>query len=71
MEINKKQFEKNKKWLQVEDITPKLGNRYTIYIKFIRWAKNITIQQIFKEPQKRNIIYVQGKILCPDSTGIK
>ena len=34
----------------------KFGNWHTIYMKFSRWAKNGTIQRIFEELQKKNIV---------------
>lgn len=49
----------------------KFGNWHTIYMRFNRWAKNGTIQRIFRELQTQNVIDVQGEILCLDSTGIK
>lgn len=49
----------------------KFGNWHTIYMRFSRWAKNGTIQRIFEELQKQNIIKVQSKVLCLDSTSIK
>lgn len=47
------------------------GNWHTIYVNFNRWSKNGTIQRIFEELQKENIIDIQGGILCIDSTSIK
>ena len=49
----------------------KYGNWHTIYVKFNRWSKNGTIQRIFDELQKQNIINIQGHILCLDSTSVK
>ena len=49
----------------------KFGNWHTIYMRFNRWAKNGTIQRIFEELQKQNIIKSQSEILCLDSTSIK
>ena len=49
----------------------KFGNWHTIYMKFNRWSKNGTIQRIFDELQKQNIIDIQGDVLCLDSTSIK
>ena len=49
----------------------KYGNWHTIYVKFNRWSKNGTIQRIFDELQKQNIINIQSDILCLDSTSVK
>ena len=49
----------------------KFGNWHTIYMKFNRWSKNGTIQRIFDELQKQNIIDIQSDVLCLDSTSIK
>ena len=49
----------------------KFGNWHTIYMRFSRWSKNGTIQRIFEELQKQNIINIQSNILCIDSTSIK
>jgi len=49
----------------------KYGNWHTIYVKFNRWSKNGTIQWIFDELQKQNIINIQSDILCLDSTSVK
>ena len=49
----------------------KFGNWHTIYVRFNRWSKNGTIQRIFEELQKQNIIDVQSEVLCLDSTSIK
>ncbi len=49
----------------------KFGNWHTIYMRFNRWAKKGTIQRIFEELQRQNIIKNQGEILCLDSTSIK
>lgn len=49
----------------------KYGNWHTIYVKFSRWSKNGTIQQIFEELQKQNIINIQSNFMCLDSTSIK
>ena len=46
------------------------GNWHTIYMRFSRWTKNGTIQRIFDELQKQNIIDVQSEVLCLDSTSI-
>ena len=40
-------------------------------MKFNRWSKNGTIQRIFDEIQKQNVIDIQGDILCLDSTSVK
>jgi len=55
----------------MEGITKKYGNWHTIYVKFNRWSKNGTIQRIFDELQKQNIINIQSDILCLDSTSVK
>ena len=34
----------------------KFGNWHTIYVRFNRWSKNGTIQRIFEELQKQNIV---------------
>ena len=49
----------------------KFGNWHTVYMRFSRWAKNGTIQRIFEELQKQNVIETQGEILSLDSTSIK
>ena len=55
----------------MDDITKKFGNWHTIYIRFSRWSKNGTIQGIFEEIKKQNIINTQSNVLCIDSTSIK
>ena len=52
-------------------LPPNFGKWHTIYMKFNRWSKNGTIQRIFEELQSQNIIDVQSKILCLDSTSVK
>lgn len=47
------------------------GNWHTIYIRFNRWSKNGTIDKIFEELQKQNIIEIRTQIVCIDSTSIK
>ena len=42
-----------------------------MYIRFSRWSKNETIQRIFEELKKQNIINTQSNVLCIDSTSIK
>ena len=54
-----------------EHYQKKYGNWHTIYVKFNRWSKNGTIQRIFDELQKQNIINIQSDILCLDSTSVK
>ena len=49
----------------------KYGNWHTIYVKFNRWSKNGTIQRIFDELQKQNIIDIQGDVLCLDRNSVK
>ena len=49
----------------------KYGKWHSIYMKFNRWSKNGTIQRIFEEMQKLNIIDVRTDTLCIDSTSIK
>ena len=49
----------------------KYGKWHTIYMRFNRWAKNGTIQQIFEKMQEMNIIDIRSDILCLDSTSIK
>ena len=49
----------------------KYGNWHTIYVKFNRWSKNGTVQQIFDELQTQNVIDIQGDILCLDTTSVK
>lgn len=44
---------------------------HSIYIKFNRWSKNGTIQRIFDEIQKSNMIDIRSDVLCVDSAGIK
>ena len=56
------------KW---RSLLEKFGKWHTIYIKFNRLSKNGTIQRIFEELQSQNIIDVQSKILCLDSTSVK
>lgn len=40
-------------------------------MRFNRWTKNGTIQKIFEELQKINVIDVRTDVLCIDSTIIK
>lgn len=40
-------------------------------MKFNRWSKNGTIQRIFDEMQKENMIDIRSDVLCIDSTSIK
>ena len=40
-------------------------------MRFNRWAKNGTIQRIFEQLQKMNIIDNRTDVLCIDSTYIK
>ncbi len=47
------------------------GNWHTIYVRFNRWSKNGTIDKIFEELQKQNIIEIRTQIVCIDSTSIK
>ena len=47
------------------------GNWHTIYVRFNRWSKNGTIDRIFEELQKQNIIEIRTQIVCIDSTSIK
>ena len=47
------------------------GKWHTIYMRFNRWSKNGTIQRIFEEMQKLDIIDVRTDTLCIDSTSIK
>ena len=47
------------------------GNWHTIYVRFNRWSKNGTINKIFKELQKQNVIEIRTEIVCIDSTSIK
>lgn len=49
----------------------KYGKWHSIYMKFNRWAKNGTIQKIFDEMQKANMIDIRSDVLCIDSTSIK
>ena len=49
----------------------KYGKWHTIYMRFNRWSKNGTIQKIFEEMQKLDIIDVRTDTLCIDSTSIK
>lgn len=49
----------------------KYGNWHTIYTRFNRWSKNGTIDRIFEELQRKNIIEIRTEIVCIDSTGIK
>ena len=49
----------------------KYGKWHTIYMRFNRWSKNGTIQRIFEEMQKLDIIDVRTDTLCIDSTSIK
>ena len=87
MEISKKQFEKIKNLMPLERKPAKISNQqflntllyivengckwHTLYMKFNRWSKNGPIQRIFEELQSQNIIDVQRKILCLDSTSVK
>ena len=47
------------------------GNWHTIYVRFNRWSKNGTIDKIFEELQKQNIIEIRTQIVCIDSTSVK
>ncbi len=47
------------------------GNWHMIYMRFSRWTKSGTIQRIFQELQKQNLIDIKGEILCLDRTSIK
>ena len=47
------------------------GTWHTIYVRFNRWSKNGTIDKIFEELQKQNIIEIRTQIVCIDSTSIK
>lgn len=47
------------------------GNWHTIYTRFNRWSKNGTIDRIFEELQRKNIIEIRTEIVCIDSTSIK
>lgn len=49
----------------------KYGKWHSIYMKFNRWSKNGTIQRIFDEMQKANMIDIRSDVLCIDSTSIK
>ena len=49
----------------------KYGKWHSIYMKFNRWSKNGTIQRIFDEMQKSNMIDIRSDVLCIDSTSIK
>lgn len=49
----------------------KYGKWHTIYIRFNRWSKNGTIEKIFEELQKQNIIDIRTDVLCIDITSIK
>ena len=56
------------KWRSLPE---KFGKWHTIYMKFNKWSKNGTTQRNFEELQSQNIIDVQSKILCLDSTNVK
>ena len=47
------------------------GNWHTIYVRFNRWSKNGTIDEIFEAMQTENIIEIRTEIICIDSTSIK
>ena len=47
------------------------GNWHSVYMKFSRWSKNGTIQKIFDEMQKMELIKTDTDVLCIDSTSIK
>ena len=49
----------------------KYGNWHTIYMRFNRWSKNVTIKRILQELQSMNIIDNRTDLLCIDSTFIK
>ena len=49
----------------------KFGNWHTIYMRFSRWSKNGTIQRIFEELKKQNIINTPSNVLRIDSISIK
>ena len=48
-----------------------MGSGTQYYMKFNRLSKNVTIQKIFDEMQKLNIIDIWTDVLCIDSTDIK
>lgn len=49
----------------------KYGNWHSVYMKFSWWSKNGTIQKIFDEMQKIDLIKTDTNVLCIDSTSIK
>ena len=49
----------------------KYGKWHTIYMRFNRWSKNGSIQIIFDEMQRLNIIDIRTDTMCIDSTSIK
>lgn len=55
----------------MEGIAKKYGRWHSIYMKFNRWSKSGTIQRIFDEMQKANMIDIRSDVLYIDSTGIK
>ena len=61
-------IENGYKW---RTLSKKYGKWHTIYMRFNRWSKNGTIQKIFEEMQKLNIIDVRTDVLCIYSTSIK
>jgi transposase len=47
------------------------GNWHTIYTRMNRWAKSGVLARVFECLQRENIIGIEIKVLCLDSTCVK
>ena len=47
------------------------GNWHTIYMRMSRWSKNGVLKALFETLQKENVISIEMKVLCMDSTTVK
>lgn len=47
------------------------GNWHTIYMRMNRWSKNGVLKALFETLQKEDIISIEMKVLCMDSTTVK
>ena len=47
------------------------GHWHTIYMRMSRWSKSGVLQKVFEELQMENIININVKALCLDSTSVK
>ena len=60
-----------RKWVWTEGAAKNIWKPHTIHVTFNKWSQNGTIQRIFEELQKQNIIDVQSEVLSLDSISIK